>query len=134
MTAVDWRAYFAEQEAENLDELYEFLRIPSVSALPEHAGDVRASAEWVAARMKTSGIPEVEILETGGHPLVYGKWHVDDNKPTALIYAHYDVQPPDPIDLWESPPFEPTVRDGKIVYRKGFSDPDEALEAAGLRE
>jgi acetylornithine deacetylase/succinyl-diaminopimelate desuccinylase-like protein len=72
MTAVDWRAYFAEQENENLEELYDFLRIPSVSALPANAGDVRTAAEWVAARMKKSGIPEVEILETGGHPLVYG--------------------------------------------------------------
>lgn len=121
MTAVDWRAHFAEREDENLEELYDFLRIPSVSALPENAGDVRRAAEWVAARMKKSGIPEVEILETGGHPLVYGKWHVDESKPTALIYAHYDVQPPDPLDLWETPPFEPTVRDGKI-YARGSGD------------
>ena len=97
MTAVDWRAYFAEQEADNLEELYDLLRIPSISALPANAGDVRKAAEWVAARMKKAGIPEVEILETGGHPLVYGKWQVDASKPTALIYAHYDVQPPDPV-------------------------------------
>src|SRR5215204_5663086 len=100
MTGVDWRAYFTEQEEDNLEELYDFLRIPSISALPANAVDVRTAAEWVAARMKTSGIPEVEVLETGGHPLVYGKWHVDDNKPTALIYAHYEVQPPDPLDLY----------------------------------
>ena len=121
MTATDWRAYFAEHEAEHLEELTDFLRIPSVSALPEHAADVRRAAEWVAARMKKSGIPEVEILETGGHPLVYGRWHVDDSKPTALIYAHYDVQPPDPLDLWETPPFEPAMRDGKI-YARGSGD------------
>src|SRR5690606_37524247 len=88
----------------------------------ENAGDVRRAAEWVAARMETAGIPEVEVLETGGHPLVYGRWHVDDSKPTALIYAHYDVQPPDPIDLWETPPFEPTVRDGKIFARGSGDD------------
>lgn len=121
MTATDWRAYFSGHEAEHLEELYEFLRIPSVSALPEHASDVRRAAEWVAARMKKSGIPTVEVLETGGHPLVSGKWQVDDSKPTALIYAHYDVQPPDPLDLWETPPFEPTVRDGRI-YARGSGD------------
>ncbi len=121
MTATDWRAWFRAHEQEHLDELYEFLRIPSVSALPEHAGDVRRAAEWVAARMKKSGIPEVEILETGGHPLVYGKWQVDDSKPTALLYAHYDVQPPDPLELWETPPFEPTLRDGRI-YARGSGD------------
>lgn len=121
MTATDWRAYFAENEAANLEELYDFLRIPSVSALTAHKADVHRAAEWVAARMKTAGIPEVEVLETGGHPLVYGKWHVDDAKPTALIYAHYDVQPPDPLELWETPPFEPAVRDGKI-YARGSGD------------
>lgn len=121
MTGTDWRAWFAERETANLAELDEFLRIPSVSASPQHAGDVRRAAEWVAARMKQSGIPEVEILETGGHPLVFGKWQVDDSKPTALIYAHYDVQPPDPLELWETPPFEPTVRDGRI-YARGAGD------------
>ncbi len=121
MTATDWRAWFDAHETEHLDELFEFLRIPSVSALPEHAGDVRRAAEWVAARMRKSGIPEVEILETGGHPLVFGRWQVDDSKPTALLYAHYDVQPPDPLDLWETAPFEPTVRDGRI-YARGAGD------------
>jgi acetylornithine deacetylase/succinyl-diaminopimelate desuccinylase-like protein len=121
MSAVDWRSYFAEQEDAHLAELYDFLRIPSVSALPEHAGDVRKAAEWVAARMKKAGIPDVEVLETGGSPLVYGRWLVDDSKPTALIYAHYDVQPADPLELWQTPPFEPTVRDGKI-YARGAGD------------
>lgn len=121
MSTVDWRAYFAGREHAQLEELFSFLRIPSVSALPAHAGDVRAAAEWVAARMARAGIPEVEVLETGGHPLVYGRWQVDPTKPTALIYAHYDVQPPDPLDLWETPPFEPAVRDGRI-YARGAGD------------
>lgn len=126
MTAVDWRAYFSEREAEHLAEFDDFLRIPSISALPEHGADVRKAAEWVVARMKKAGIPEVELLETGGHPLVSGRWHVDDNKPTALIYAHYDVQPPDPLDQWITPPFEPEIRDGNI-YARGSADDKSGL-------
>jgi acetylornithine deacetylase/succinyl-diaminopimelate desuccinylase-like protein len=110
--ATSWSAALAGREQEHLEEFFDFLRIPSVSALPEHQPDIDRAAEWVAARMRKAGIPEVEILPTGGKPLVWGRWHVSDDQPTALIYAHYDVQPPDPLDLWETPPFEPTVRDG----------------------
>ncbi|MGE3796492.1 MAG: dipeptidase [Thermomicrobiales bacterium] len=116
-----WSSWFAEREEAHLAELFAFLRIPSVSALPEHAEDVRAAAEWVVRRLEKAGVPEVELLETGGHPLVVGRWRVDPGKPTAMIYAHYDVQPPDPLDLWESPPFEPEIRDGKI-YARGAGD------------
>ena len=126
MTAARWRSYFAEREDAHLAEFDEFLRIPSISALPEHAQDIRRAAEWVAARMRKAGIPEVEILETGGHPLVFGRWHVDDAKPTALIYAHYDVQPPDPLDQWVAPPFEPDTRDG-IIYARGVADDKSGL-------
>jgi acetylornithine deacetylase/succinyl-diaminopimelate desuccinylase-like protein len=80
-----WSERFAQRESEHLAEFFEFLRIPSVSALPEHAGDIRRAAEWVAQRMRVAGIPEVEILETGGNPLVYGRWHVSDDLPTAMI-------------------------------------------------
>lgn len=131
MASIDWRAWFAEREDEHLGEFQEFLRIPSISTMPEYAGDVREAAEWVVARMRRAGIPEVELLETGGHPLVYGRWQVDDRKPTALIYAHYDVQPPDPLDQWVSPPFEPDFRDGRL-YARGVADDKSGLYATLL--
>ncbi len=116
-----WNTWFAEREDEHLAELFDFLRIPSVSALPSHRNDVRRAAGWVADRLRRAGVPDVQLLETGGHPLVLGYWSVDPAKPTAMIYAHYDVQPPDPLDLWESPPFEPEIRDGRI-YARGAGD------------
>jgi acetylornithine deacetylase/succinyl-diaminopimelate desuccinylase-like protein len=116
-----WTPYFAERESAHLAELFDLLRIPSISALPDHTRDVRDAAAWVVERLKTAGVPEVELLETGGNPLVYGRWHVDDALPTATIYAHYDVQPPDPLDEWTSPPFEPEIRDGRI-YARGSGD------------
>ena len=122
MTTNDWAPWFADHQKEHLAELFEFLRIPSVSALPDHAGDIRAAADWVAKRMQVAGVPDVQVLDTGGHPLVFGKWHVSDDLPTAMFYAHYDVQPPDPLELWESAPFEPEIRDGKIFARGAGDD------------
>ena len=116
-----WDAYLAEHEARHLDDLFALLRIPSVSALPEHRADVDRAATWVADRLRRAGVPEVDLLHGGTHPLVLGRWHVGDGVPTVLIYAHYDVQPPDPLDLWHSPAFEPTVRDGRI-YARGAGD------------
>src|SRR5215204_7634074 len=116
-----WRADLASREQEHLDEFFDFLRVPSISALPAHQPDIDRAAEWTAARLRKSGAPEVEVLQTGGNPLVWGRWHVSDDQPTALIYAHYDVQPPDPLNLWVSPPFEPEIRDGKI-YARGSAD------------
>lgn len=113
--------YFAEHRERHLDELKDFLRIPSVSALPEHKDDVRRAAEWTADSLRAAGVPHVEMLETDGHPSVYGEWLVDPSKPTYLIYGHFDVQPVDPEHLWETPPFEPTVRDGRL-YARGASD------------
>ncbi len=115
--------YLAEQEDRLLEELHAFLRIPSISALPAHHGDVLQAAEWVATRLRQIGVPEVETrtVVAGAPPIVLGRWHISDHQPTVLIYAHYDVQPPDPLDLWESPPFEPTVRDGRI-YARGAAD------------
>src|SRR5215211_1026891 len=112
-----WQVLLDESAEQHLDEFFEFLRIPSVSALPAHRGDIERAAAWTADRLRKAGAPEVEILQTGGHPLVWGRWHVSDDQPTALIYAHYDVQPPDPLNLWVSPPFEPEIRDGKIYAR-----------------
>ncbi len=130
-----WDAYLEEHHDEHLEQLFDLLRIPSVSASPEHQDDVRRAAEWVADALRSVGVPKVEVMPSAGNPVVYGEWIVDPGKPTALIYGHYDVQPPDPLELWESPPFEPTVRDGKI-YARGASDdkgdlfmPIKALEA-----
>jgi acetylornithine deacetylase/succinyl-diaminopimelate desuccinylase-like protein len=102
-------------------ELFEFLRIPSVSARSEHDGDTRAAATWLADRMKVAGL-ETEILDTPGHPVVLGEWRgAGPEAPTLLIYGHYDVQPPEPLDEWTAPPFEPDVRDGRI-YARGSAD------------
>ena len=121
MTTKAWEGYLTDHLEVNQNDLVELLRIPSISTDAEHAGDVQRAAEWVAARLKKAGVPEVEIAEKTGHPLVIGHWTVDPAKPTALIYGHYDVQPAVPLELWETPPFEPAVRDGKL-YARGASD------------
>ncbi|MBX6753406.1 dipeptidase [Thermorudis peleae] len=121
--------YLQEHEEELLRAYFDLLRIPSVSALPQHQDDVRRAAEWVAERLRHIGVPHVELLPTERNPVVYGEWLVDPAKPTALLYGHYDVQPPDPLDLWETPPFEPTVRNGR-VYARGASDDKGNLFAA----
>jgi len=104
-----------------VDELKEYLAIPSVSALPQHAGDVRRAAEWTAEALRRAGMHDVRIMDTPGHPVVYGEWLGAPGKPTILYYGHYDVQPVDPVDLWTTPPFEATVRDGEI-YARGAAD------------
>jgi len=113
--------YLRERRQQHLDELFDLLRIRSVSTLPEHAADVRRCAEFVAQHMSNIGLKHVEIMPTGGHPVVYADWLDLPNAPTLLIYGHYDVQPVEPLDLWLSPPFEPTIRDGEI-YARGASD------------
>jgi acetylornithine deacetylase/succinyl-diaminopimelate desuccinylase-like protein len=105
-----------------VDELKQFLAIPSISAMPEHKGDVRACAEWAAAEMSRIGLENVRVIDTAGHPLVYADWLHAEGAPTALFYGHYDVQPVDPLDLWLSPPFEATVRDGDIFARGACDD------------
>jgi acetylornithine deacetylase/succinyl-diaminopimelate desuccinylase-like protein len=104
-----------------IDELKEYLAIPSISALPAHAADVRKCAEWTAAEMNRIGLQNGRLIETPGHPVVYGDWLGAEGAPTILFYGHYDVQPVDPLDLWESPPFEATVRDGEL-YARGAAD------------
>ncbi len=116
-----WEQYLQDHRDQHLEELFELLRIPSVSALPEHKDDIRRAAGWVADRLRAAGVPRVELLETDGNPVVYGEWLVDPSKPTALIYGHYDVQPPDPLDLWETPAFEPSMRNDRI-YARGAAD------------
>ena len=114
--------YARANHARFLDELKSLLRIPSISTLPEHAGDCRKAAEMLAAELRRIGFENVHLKETTGHPLVYGDWLKAPGKPTALIYGHYDVQPEDPIDEWHSPPFEPTERNGNIYARGAVDD------------
>ncbi len=104
-----------------LEELKAFLAIPSISALPEHAGDVKRCAEWCAGEMERIGLQHVKLLDTPGNPVVYGDWLNAPGAPTILFYGHYDVQPVDPLELWESPPFDATIRDGEI-YARGSAD------------
>jgi acetylornithine deacetylase/succinyl-diaminopimelate desuccinylase-like protein len=113
---------FVEQNKPRLlEELKTFLRIPSVSTLPEHTGDVHRAASFVADSLRAAGLENVEIIQTAKHPLVYADWLHALGKPTVLCYGHYDVQPPDPLELWTSPPFEPELRDGNL-YARGSSD------------
>lgn len=122
MTTADERNnYLDEHQHRFIDLLSEWLKIPSISTLPEHKNDVSRAAEWVAGRLTAIGFPDTKIIATERHPLVLANWHVDDNQPTLLIYGHYDVQPVDPVDEWSSPPFQPTIRDGNI-YCRGASD------------
>ncbi len=104
-----------------LEELFELLRIPSVSSLPEHAQDCRRAAEWLRAELTRLGCPVVTLVEGDGHPVVWAESPHVPGRPTLLIYGHYDVQPPDPLEEWDSPPFEPTVRDGRL-YARGADD------------
>ena len=115
-------AYARENYSYFLEELKSLLRIPSVSTLPEHKNDCRRTAESLAARMKGMGMDNVRLIETSGHPLVYADWLHSAGKPTALIYGHYDVQPPDPLDEWISPPFEPQERNGNLYARGAVDD------------
>jgi acetylornithine deacetylase/succinyl-diaminopimelate desuccinylase-like protein len=114
-------AYLEEHFDAALEDLKAFCRIPSVSTDPAYADGIAAAAEFVAERLKRAGFSSVEKLETGGHPAVYGEIVADPALPTFLVYGHYDVQPPDPLDKWKTPPFEPDERDGRL-YARGVSD------------
>lgn len=104
-----------------IEELKQYLAIPSVSALPEHKADVRRCAEWTADELRRIGLQNIKLIDTPGNPVVYGDWLGASGAPTLLFYGHYDVQPVDPLDQWISPPFEATVRDGEI-YARGAAD------------
>lgn len=116
-----WQRYLDQHQDRFLAEFLDLLRIPSISTIPESAGEVRRAAEWTARRLQAASLEHVRIMETGGHPLVYGDWLHAPGRPTLLFYGHFDVQPVDPLDLWNSPPFEPVVEDGR-VYARGASD------------
>jgi len=116
-----WKKYQEENKERFLEELLGLLRIPSVSANSSHKPDMLTCAEAVRKSLLQAGASKAEIFETAGHPVVYAEKIVDASKPTVLVYGHYDVQPPDPLDLWESAPFEPSIRNGKI-YARGSAD------------
>ncbi|WP_304067777.1 dipeptidase [Pedobacter glucosidilyticus] len=116
------KEYIEQHKARFLEELFALLRFPSVSADPKYKGDVLKTAEFVAGKLAEAGADLVEVCPTAGYPIVYGEKLVDSSLPTVLVYGHYDVQPPDPLELWETPPFEPTVRDGKIFARGACDD------------
>ena len=120
-TDQDLERFLDDHQESRLESYKALLRIPSISALSEHAADCRATAEWIAADLRASGIEHVELAETGGHPVVYGDWLHAEGAPTVVVYCHYDVQPVDPLDLWKSPPFEPVV-DGNRMLARGAAD------------
>ncbi len=113
--------FVKENQSRLLEELKEFLRIPSISTLPENRADVERAANFVADALRAAGMENVELIRTAKHPLVYADWLHAPGKPTVLCYGHYDVQPADPLDLWTTPPFEPTERDGNL-YGRGTAD------------
>jgi acetylornithine deacetylase/succinyl-diaminopimelate desuccinylase-like protein len=116
-----WKEYQQQHKERFLNELLDLLRIPSVSARSEHKPDMAKCAEAVKQHLLKAGVDKAEIFETEGHPIVYGEKIIDASKPTVLVYGHYDVQPPDPLELWNSGPFEPVIKDGKI-YARGACD------------
>lgn len=119
---MSWEAYLDQNQPRFVDELLDFVRIPSVSAKPENIPDVQRAAQWVAARLTAAGAERADVLPTAGHPVVCAEWlHAGADKPTLLIYGHFDVQPAEPFDLWTTPPFEPEIRDGR-VWGRGASD------------
>ncbi|MCG3206644.1 MAG: Succinyl-diaminopimelate desuccinylase [Anaerolineae bacterium] len=118
----DTLTYARNHRGDFLGELIELLRIPSISTLPEHKADVQAAAGWLADKLAAVGLENIKILPTPGHPVVYADWlHAGSDAPTVIIYGHYDVQPPDPLDEWLTPPFEPTIKGDKI-YGRGTAD------------
>ena len=114
-------AYITENEGRFLEDLKGWLRIPSISTLPEHAADIWRAAQYAVDQLTVIGFERARLIETSGHPLVYGEWLKAPGKPTLLVYGHYDVQPVDPVDLWHTPPFEPTIR-GDNLYCRGACD------------
>lgn len=118
---MQWIDYLSRYQDRLIEDVIDLIRIPSVSALPEHAPDVQRAATFVARRLAAAGIANVSVLPTGRHPLVVGEWNGAPGKPTVMLYGHFDVQPADPLGLWTSPPFDPALRDGRI-FGRGASD------------
>jgi acetylornithine deacetylase/succinyl-diaminopimelate desuccinylase-like protein len=117
-----WKKYQDQNQQRFLDEMLELLRIPSISAKTERKEDMRKCAELVKQRLLDSGADKAEVMETAGHPVVFGEKIIDPSKPTVLVYGHYDVQPPEPLELWHSGPFDPVIKDGKVFARGSADD------------
>ncbi len=117
-----WKDYQEKNKDRFLNELFELLRIPSVSAKTEHKADMVKCAEAIKQRLLEAGADKVEIHPTAGHPIVFGEKIFDSSKPTVLVYGHYDVQPAEPLELWKHDPFDPTIVDGKIFARGSCDD------------
>src|ERR1051325_539805 len=117
-----WTDYQQKNKERFLEELLELLRIPSVSARSEHKDDMLRCAKAVQQKLLEAGADKAEVYTTEGHPVVYGEKNIDPSKPTVLVYGHYDVQPPDPLELWHSGPFDPVIKDGKIFARGSADD------------
>ena len=115
------KKYIEDHKQQFLDELFELIRIPSISSEKEHKDDMKKTADKLKEKLMDAGADKAEVMPTDGNPVVYGEKILDQNKPTVLVYGHYDVMPVDPIDQWESKPFEPEIRDGKI-YARGADD------------
>jgi acetylornithine deacetylase/succinyl-diaminopimelate desuccinylase-like protein len=113
--------YVRTNHSHFLAELCDFVRFPSVSAQPQHAGEVKCCAAWLASHLRRIGLERVQVSPTPRHPIVTAEWRHAPGRPTVLIYGHYDVQPTDPLAEWRTPPFEPVVRDNKL-YGRGSSD------------
>lgn len=116
------KEYISKNKDRFLTELFEWLRIPSISADSRHKGDVRKAAEFLKEKFAAAGVDKVELCETKGHPIVYAEKIMDPSLPTILVYGHYDVQPADPLDLWDSPPFEPVIKNDQIFARGSCDD------------
>ena len=110
--------YIEQHKDRFLAELFELIRIPSISAMEEHGGDMLSAAEWIKDSLLQAGADKAEVMSTKGNPVVYGEKILSDDVPTVLVYGHYDVQPVEPLELWHSYPFEPEVRDGKIYAER----------------
>jgi acetylornithine deacetylase/succinyl-diaminopimelate desuccinylase-like protein len=121
-TGESFEGYLERTRERRLESFIELLRFPSISGIPAHAPDVRAAADWIAADLLGAGMEHVTVEETGGHPIVFADWLHAPGAPTVLVYAHYDVQPVDPLDLWESPPFEPVVVGDRLQARGAADD------------
>lgn len=120
--------YARAQQARFVDELKDFLRIPSISTQPEHQGDIKRAAEWLRDQLLAVGFPKAEVMPTPGHPVVYAEWlAAGPDAPTVLVYGHYDVQPPEPLEMWDTPPFEPTVVGDDLVARGASDDKGQAF-------
>jgi acetylornithine deacetylase/succinyl-diaminopimelate desuccinylase-like protein len=132
---MDVRGYVEANAREFIDDLKQWLTIPSISADPERHGDVGHSAAWLAAHLRGAGFPVAQVLETGGLPAVYAEWPAADQAaPVALVYGHHDVQPAEPLDEWDSPPFEPVERDGRLLGRGASDDKGQVLiHSLGVR-